>query len=195
MTNRRELIGKLGGAALFAGAATLVSNKRLAAYDKDHHNDDDCEDVYQKYYSCTFDLIDDYKARCLSITRSCQVSICESTYWKGPKQCLVYTCTEQPSYKCLNYPDCFFKCQPYSYQVYTDLKFLDKKDGCSSHKIWKPKIYTCSDSIWYDKDYTEKCGDLYVACDFTVSSWCCKVDYEYDWHSLQNKDDKCHGDD
>lgn len=113
MTNRRELIGKLGGAALIAGAATVVTGKRVAAHDQD-----ECEDSYQKSYSCTFDLIDDYRGRCLSITRKCQVSICENTYWKRGRQCLFYECSEKPSYSCQNYSDCFFECQRYSYQVY-----------------------------------------------------------------------------
>jgi hypothetical protein len=191
MTNRRDLIGKLGGAALIAGAATLASNKAPAAPDNDHRHDQDCEDAYQKFYTCTFDLIDDYKSKCLSITRNCQVSICEDTYWKGGKRCIYYNCTERPWYKCQNYPGYFFKCQPYSYKVYTDLDYFDKKDRCYTHKIWRPKIYTCFDSIWYDQYFTDKCGDLHVTCDFTVSSWQCKVDYSYDWQCFRVKDDKC----
>ncbi len=187
MTNRRELIGRLGSAALIAGAAAFVSEKPLAADDDDDH----CEDGYHKSYACTFDLIDDYKGRCLSITRKCDVSICEKTYWKGGKQCLYYECQEKPSYCCNNYSDCYFQCQSYSYKVWTDLEYDDKQDKCYTHAVTQPNIYKCSDSIWYDKNCTDKCGDLKVACNFAVSSWCCKVDYSYDWHCFRVADNKC----
>ena len=193
MTSRRDLLTRLGGGTLIAGAA-LVSNG-TAKGDDDHKGDHDhgghyCESSYRKKYSCTFDLIDDYKGQCITVTRRCDVEICEFVYWNKGQQCLAYECEEKPWYTC-SPGKYFFTCAPYSYKVYTSLKCFDKRDGCYSPPFCHPKVHACHDTVWYDRYCTQKCGDLYVPCDFTVSSWICKVDYHYDWRCSNPNNNKC----